>query len=71
MLARYLSVKRKDCPYFSGIISRSLPHVMLEAAEMVGINLANELKSNGAVEILAKAKVGQLLRECMRGTRYT
>ena len=54
---RYLSVKRKNCPYFSGIISRSLPHDLLETAEKVGIDLANKLKLAGADDILTKAKV--------------
>jgi len=54
-------VKRKNCPYFSGIIARSLPHDVLEAAEQVGISLAHQLKMGGADEILTKAKV----RPCM------
>ena len=50
-------MKRKNCPYFSGIISRSLPHDLLETAEKVGIDLANKLKLAGADAILTKAKV--------------
>ena len=50
-------MKRKDCPYFSGIISRSLPHDVLEAAEKVGIAVANKLQAAGATDILVKAKV--------------
>ncbi|KAF6026504.1 HMBS [Bugula neritina] len=55
--SRYLSVKRKDCPYFSGIIARNLPHDTLERAEKVGIDLALKLKKAGADRILTEAKV--------------
>ena len=54
-------MKRKNCPYFSGIISRSLPHDLLETAEKVGIDLANKLKLAGADDILTKAKVSDRL----------
>lgn len=61
VFARYLHVKRKECPYFSGIIARSLPHDELEAAEKVGITLAENLKLAGADAILTKAKVRNYL----------
>jgi len=59
-------VKRKDCPYFSGIIARNLPHDTLERAEKVGIDLALKLKKAGADRILNEAKV--LNRTCIATT---
>lgn len=54
---RYLSVKRKTCPYFSGIIARTYKHDLLETAEKVGITVATKLKDAGADGVLTKAKV--------------
>ncbi|XP_067939330.1 porphobilinogen deaminase-like [Watersipora subatra] len=54
--SKYLTVKRKDCPYFSGIICRALPHNLLEKAENVGVSVARMLQDQGATAILTKAK---------------
>lgn len=44
------------CPYFSGIIARHIPHEEMVAAEQLGLDIADELRTQGGAEILRRAR---------------